>query len=65
MTMQEHLINAGYNLVTADDRIVIVQDPRWLNYRVYSATENPDDYVNAHIDAPKQIFDTVDEALTA
>lgn len=60
--MQAYLIESGFNFVAANSEFVIVQDPRWNNYRVYSATENPANYANAHIEAPHQNFDLVIDA---
>lgn len=60
--IQAHLIEAGYNFVAANDRFVVVQDPRWENYRVYSTEINPEDYINAHIEATRVDFDWVTEA---
>ena len=61
--MQQHLTDMGYDFVEAIDRYVIVQDPKWQNYRMYSANDKPEMYDNAHIEATHHTFDYVSEAI--
>lgn len=55
----QQLIDAGFEFVHETSEIVVVQDPRWKNYRVYSALENPEEF--HWIESDHEYYDSVSD----